>query len=300
MKISSFIHFAGFGLKTILLRKKEPILGTVIVTDKCNLKCRHCSVNNITAVVHPYEQIRREMQLLYNMGVRILFFCGGETFLWRDGTHTLRTLVADAKEMGFLLVNVVTNGTYPINLPEADLILLSLDGDKDRHNAIRGDTYDTIMENIENASSDNICFYMAVNQINKDTVRDVCIAARDTKNVRAVSFNFHTPYPDTKNLALSKEEKAECCRVISKMIKEGVPVFNLRSAFPYLINNSFPTPCYQCVVIENGKLSTCGRCIEIPGLCKECGYFFVAEYTLLFRGNPRIILEMLMTYLKYI
>lgn len=238
--------------------------------------------------------------MLYNMGVRILFFCGGETFLWRDGTHTLRTLVADAKEMGFLLVNVVTNGTYPINLPEADLILLSLDGDKDRHNAIRGDTYDTIMENIENASSDNICFYMAVNQINKDTVRDVCIAARDTKNVRAVSFNFHTPYPDTKNLALSKEEKAECCRVISKMIKEGVPVFNLRSAFPYLINNSFPTPCYQCVVIENGKLSTCGRCIEIPGLCKECGYFFVAEYTLLFRGNPRIILEMLMTYLKYI
>lgn len=300
MKISSFIHFAGFGLKTILLRKKEPILGTVIVTDKCNLKCRHCSVNNITAVVHPYEQIRREMQLLYNMGVRILFFCGGETFLWRDGTHTLRTLVADAKEMGFLLVNVVTNGTYPIDLPEADLILLSLDGDKDRHNAIRGDTYDTIMENIENASSDNICFYMAVNQINKDTVRDVCIAARDTKNVRAVSFNFHTPYPDTKNLALSKEEKAECCRVISKMIKESVPVFNLRSAFPYLINNSFPTPCYQCVVIENGKLSTCGRCIEIPGLCKECGYFFVAEYTLLFRGNPRIILEMLMTYLKYI
>ncbi|MEY8284190.1 radical SAM protein [Lachnospiraceae bacterium 50-23] len=300
MKISSFIHFAGFGLKTILLRKKEPILGTVIVTDKCNLKCRHCSVNNITAVVHPYEQIRREMQLLYNMGVRILFFCGGETFLWRDGTHTLRTLVADAKEMGFLLVNVVTNGTYPIDLPEADLILLSLDGDKDRHNAIRGDTYDTIMENIENASSDNICFYMAVNQINKDTVRDVCIATRDTKNVWAVSFNFHTPYPDTKNLALSKEEKAECCRVISKMIKEGVPVFNLRSAFPYLINNSFPTPCYQCVVIENGKLSTCGRCIEIPGLCKECGYFFVAEYTLLFRGNPRIILEMLMTYLKYI
>ena len=24
------------------------------------------------------------------MGVRILFFCGGETFLWRDGERTLR------------------------------------------------------------------------------------------------------------------------------------------------------------------------------------------------------------------
>ena len=56
----------------------------------------------------------------------------------------------------------------------------------------------------------------------------------------------------------------------------------------------------QCVVIENGKLSTCGRCIEVSGLCDQCGYFFVAEYTLLFRGNPKIIFEMLRTYLKYI
>ena len=33
MKPSSFLHFAAFGVKTILLRKKEPILGTVILTD---------------------------------------------------------------------------------------------------------------------------------------------------------------------------------------------------------------------------------------------------------------------------
>lgn len=300
MKFSSFMYFAGFGIKTILCRKREPVLGTVIVTDKCNLNCRHCSVNNLTAAVHPYAQIRDEMRRLYDKGVRILFFCGGETFLWRDGERTLRDLVIAAKKMGFLIVNVVTNGTFPIDLPEADLILLSLDGDRDRHNAIRGDTYDAIMENIRNATSDNICFYMAINQINKDAVGDVCITARDTDHVRAVSFNFHTPYPDTKELALSREDKARCCEVITRMRKEGAPIFNLRSAFPYLINNSFPTPCFQCVVMENGKISTCGRCIDVPGLCKECGYFFVAEYTLLFRGNPKVILEMLGTYLKYI
>ena len=90
MKLSSFFHFAAFGVKTILLRKKSPILGTVILTDKCNLHCKHCSVNNITAIVHPYEQIWQEMQRLYDMGVRILFFCGGETFLWKDGERTLR------------------------------------------------------------------------------------------------------------------------------------------------------------------------------------------------------------------
>lgn len=300
MKISSFLRFATFGIKTIITRGKSPILGTIIVTDKCNLHCKHCSVNNLTAVVHPYDQIKGEMLELYNMGIRILFFCGGETFLWRDGEKTLRDLVVEAKDMGFLIVNVVTNGTFPIDIPEADLILLSLDGDREHHNIIRGDTYDTIMKNIENATADNICFYMAINQINKDYVRDVCITARDTKNVRAVSFNFHTPYPNTRELALSREDKAECCRVIEKMMKEGAPIFNLKSAFPYLINNSFPTPCHQCVVMENGKLSICGRCIDVPGLCDECGYFFVAEYTLLFRGNLKIIFEMLTTYLRYI
>lgn len=283
-----------------MLRKKEPILGTVILTDKCNLKCRHCSVNNITAVIHPYRQIREEMKRLYDMGVRILFFCGGETFLWKDAGKQLRDLVVEAKQMGFLIVNVVTNGTFPIDLPEADLILLSLDGDQERHNKVRGNTFDIIMENIRNATADNICFYMAINQINKDAVREVCLLAKQTPNVRAVSFNFHTPYPDTAELALSREEKADCCAVIAQMMKEGAPVFNLKSAFPYLIDNRFPTPCHQCVVMENGKLSTCGRCIDIPGLCEKCGYFFVAEYTLLFRGNIKIILEMLRTYLKYV
>ena len=300
MKVSSFFYLAGFAVKAIVFRKKNPILGTVIVTDKCNLSCRHCSVNNITAVIYPYEQIQDEMRRLYGMGVRILFFCGGETFLWQDRGKTLRDLVIEAKKMGFLIVNTVTNGTYPIDLPEADLILLSLDGDRERHNAIRGDTYDSIMENIKNATADNICFYMAINQINKDTVRDVCLAARDTKNVRAVSFNFHTPYPDTRELALTRREKAECCKAISRMIEEGAPVFNLKSAFPYLIDNRFPTPCHQCVVIENGKVSTCGRCIDVPGLCGECGYFFAAEYTLIFKGKLNVIFEMLRTYLKYI
>ena len=298
MKLSSFIHFATFGVRTILFKEKKPILGTIIVTDKCNLSCKHCSVNNITAVVHPYTQMRKEMQQLYDMGVRILFFCGGETFLWRDGEKTIRDLVIEAKEMGFLIVNVVTNGTYPIDLPEADLILLSLDGDRERHNIIRGDTYDKIMENIAHATADNICFYMAVNQINKEQIAHVCRTARDTKNVRAVSFNFHTPYPDTKELALSVEEKTKCCETIVEMMKEGAPVFNLKSAFPYLIHNNFPTPCYQCVVMENGKLSICGRCVDVPGLCEKCGYFFVAEYTLLFRGNLKIIFEMLKTYLN--
>lgn len=300
MKLKDFIYFSAFGVSTVLFKRKKPILGTIILTDKCNLSCKHCAVNNITAVIHPYNQIRKEMTMLYKMGIRILFFCGGETFLWMSEGKVLRDLVIEAKEMGFLIINVVTNGTFPIDLPEADLILLSLDGGREAHNSIRGDTFDTIMNNIKEAASSNICLYMAVNQLNKHDVSSVCEIAKCEENIKAVSFNFHTPYPGTETLSLSIEEKQQICDLLSQKIREGYPVFNLQSAFPYIINNSFPTPCRQCVVLENGKLSVCGRCIDVPGLCDKCGYFFAAEYALVFKGNIRVIIDMLRTYLKYI
>lgn len=215
--------------------------------------------------------------------------------MWQDQGKGLRDLVIEAKNMGFLIVNIVTNGTFPLNLPEADLILLSLDGNREKHNLIRGNTYDTIMQNIATSAADNICLYMAINQLNKETILDVCQTAQDKPNIRAVSFNFHTPYPDTAALSLTKQDKENCCTVITEAIKSGYPVFNLPSAFPYLIDNSFSTPCHQCVVMENGRLSICGRCIDVPDLCQKCGYFFAAEYVLLFQGNVRIIIEMLTT-----
>lgn len=300
MKLSSLVKFSAFGLKTIIFRRKKPILGTIILTDKCNLSCKHCAVNNITAVIHPYKQIKREMQSLYEMGIRILFFCGGETFLWQDNDKNLRDLVIEAKEMGFLIVNVVTNGTFPLDLPEADLILLSLDGGRENHNLIRGDTYDLILYNIRKATADNICLYMAINQINKQDIRQICNVAQSESNIRAVSFNFHTPYPGTEELKLSVADKEECCWGIKNLMQQGYPIFNLISAFPYLIRNNFKTPCHQCVVMENGKLSVCGRCVDIPGLCEQCGYFFAAEYSLVFNGKIRVIWDMLCTYLKYI
>lgn len=300
MKLSSLIRFSLFGISTILFHRKKAILGTIIVTDQCNLSCKHCSVNNLTGVIHPYRQIKSEMELLYQQGIRILFFCGGETFLWKDGDKNIRDLVIEARSMGFLIVNVVTNGTFKIDLPEADLILLSLDGDKEKHNFIRDDTYDTIMGNIDSATSDNICLYMAINQINKNMIESVCKVAKKKEKIRAVSFNFHTPYPDTEDLELSSLEKEQCCKEIERMMKEGYPIFNLKSAFSHLINNTFPTPCYQCVVMENGKQSICGRCVDVPGLCEKCGYFFAAEYALIFKGNIHVILEMLKTYLRYI
>lgn len=300
MKLLFVIKLSWQGLSTIVFRRKKPLIASIIITDKCNLSCRHCAVGNITGLIYPHLQIQAEMQKLFSQGIRILLLYGGEPFLWEDNGITLRDLVIEAKQMGFLVVSVVTNGTLGLDLPEADLLLVSIDGSRGRHNEIRGDTYDKIIENIKASSNDKICLYMAVNQINKDDIEEVCKTAESTRNICAVSFNFHTPYPGTEDLKLSRDDKRECCSRIEKMMELGYPVLNVRSAFPYIADNTFPTPCRQCVIMENNQQWTCGRCIDIEGLCDECGYFFAAEFSLLFGGNIKVIWDMLRTYGRYI
>lgn len=300
MKATSFMKLAAACSKTVVFGRKDHLIGSVIITDRCNLSCRHCAVHNITSVIYPYQQVRRDIQKLYDQGVRILFFFGGEPFLWSDSGRTLRNFADEAKDMGFVLVSAVTNGTFPIDLPGADMVLVSLDGGREKHNEIRGETYDTVIENIRGSASPNICLYMAINQINKGEIAEVCRIAVEEDNVCAVSFNFHTPYPGTEELSLSQNEKALCLKEIESMMDSGIPVLNLRSAFPYIARNDFPVPCYQCTIIEDGRQFVCGRCIEIPDLCSKCGYMFAAEYSLVFQGKLKVIFDMMRTYMKFI
>lgn len=300
MKLSHFIYLSTFGLKTILLKQRKPILGTIILTDYCNLKCQHCAVNNINKVIYPYSAILEEMQQLYDEGIRIIFFCGGETLLWRDEDKDIRFLIKKAKEIGFYIVNIVTNGTIDLDIPEADTILLSIDGARETHNQIRGDTFDTILQQIDRACTGNICIYMAINQLNYKEIERVSELAKENPNIKAISFNFHTPYPGTEKLALTKLQKQETVATIKQLITKGYPIFNLKTGLDAYLSNNWQRPCWQCVVIENGRRSACGRCIEVKGLCNECGYLFAIEFSQLFSGNIKVIFEMFKTYLRYV
>lgn len=300
MKLKSFIEFSTYGLKTIFLKNTNPILATIILTDYCNLTCKHCAVNNINKIIHPYEDIKEEMLKLYDEGIRILFFCGGETLLWEDEGKTAKDLIKEAKEIGFELVNIVTNGTIDLDIKEADIIFLSIDGTKENHNCIRGNTFDTILQNVEKANESNICVYMAINKRNYKDIKGLCELVKNNKNLKSISFNFHTPYEGTEDLSLSKEQKFEVVNTIKQLIKDGYPIFNLYSALDYYLDNNWNRPCKKCLVLENKKRFVCGRCVEIDGLCNECGYLFAVEFSLLFSGNPKIIYETLKTYLKFV
>lgn len=84
MKLRQFLQLAYFGITTVLLGRKGPLMGSVILTDRCNLSCRHCAVGNITSVIYPYSQVKADLIKIHSEGIRILFLYGGEPFMWQE------------------------------------------------------------------------------------------------------------------------------------------------------------------------------------------------------------------------
>ncbi len=287
-------------VETLAGRRSSPLVGSIILTDRCNLACLHCAVANIRKVDYPLPRVRADLANLRAQGVRVLFLYGGEPFLWHDGDFSLRDLVIEARRLGFVWIGVVTNGTRGVDLPQADRILVSLDGCREHHNQIRGNNYDRVLAGITASTTANIVLYMAVNRINQDDIEQVCHLAARLPTVRAVSFNLHTPYPGTEDLTLTRQERRDCCQRIEALIDRGLPVMNLKAALPFVAENTFAAPCRQCVVVEDGRQWVCGRCADVPGLCAQCGFLFAAELSLLFAGNRAVLRDAIGTYGRYL
>ncbi len=300
MTPTHYLRLGAFGLGSILFRRAAPILGTIIIGDRCNLQCAHCAVANNRRSLASAAQIRRDLALLRARGVRILFFCGGETTLWQDGAIKLEDLIAEAKTMGFFSVQVVTNGTLRTHIPGADLVFLSLDGTEAVHDRIRGSgTWSRVRANLAEHPGRNIVVYTAVNTWNLADLRPLAEFVRSHPALRCISFNFHTPYAGTEQLALDAAGRLRAVETIRALIHEGYPIFNLEIALDRWLRNDWRRPCAQCLVVEDGQVSTCGRCVHLDGLCRDCGYLFAVEFSLLFSGNLRAIAQMIRTYPRY-
>ncbi|HEY3267716.1 MAG TPA: radical SAM protein [Armatimonadota bacterium] len=286
-------------LRGVTVQRSLPLAGTVILTDACNLHCRHCGVSNIRRRMAEYPEVRRVMERYREQGIGVLFFAGGEPTLWRGEGRGLDDLCREAKEMGFALAIVVTNGTVTLNLPHPDLVFLSIDGTPPTHDAIRGETFAAIMANLDAAPPGlNVCLFAAINNLNYREVEALAALAYEHPRIRSISYNLHTPHPGTEGLALAPDQRREAVAAIIRAIDAGYPVMNLRPALEEQLAGGHHEPCRQHIVWEEGRWFTCGRCSESPRLCDQWGYLFASEMAWIVRGGPAALLAAARTYAR--
>jgi radical SAM protein with 4Fe4S-binding SPASM domain len=97
---------ALFLIAELQARVDHPLMATIELTHRCNLRCVHCYVERDQAAGPPTEVVKRWLRELDAFGVLFVTFTGGEITTRPDWLELTRY----ARELGFA-VRLKTNGT---------------------------------------------------------------------------------------------------------------------------------------------------------------------------------------------
>lgn len=280
--------------------RKSPLVDTVVLFYRCNLRCRHCAIAD-TLAAHPerditvsFENAVKELKARYEEGARIAYFEGGETTLWQDGDKDLGSLIDAAHEIGYYNVGYTTNGTTGRIYTNSDVISVSLDGPKEVHDLIRGEgVYDKLMETLANLKfSGSVYANCVLQRDNLDRIEETAKVVKDNPRLTGIIFNFLTPPP--YEITPNAEERKKAVEEIERLMKEGYPILNSKKGLKLLAEEDWDSRCPR--YISSFALPDGSQKFGCPSTgtdsCKHCGYAAVREYYLIGRGNLGTIAEL--------
>lgn len=223
------------------------------------------------------------MDALYEQGVRIVIFEGGEPFLWRDEDYTIKDVVSEAKKL-FFSIGITTNGTFPIEAG-ADVIWVSIDGLKETHDRLRCGSYDNVITNIKASSHPRIYAHITINSINWKEIPELVQFL--TPLVKGVTIQFHYPYKEgEKDLSLTPDKRQKVLNDLIQLKKQGLPVANSFTCLNALKNNTWKCHPWMIASVEPDGIITHGCYVKNRGeiSCDKCGFSAHTEISLAYSG----------------
>jgi MoaA/NifB/PqqE/SkfB family radical SAM enzyme len=238
--LSQYIYLGQWFFRARFFGRTAPLQTVLFITDKCNLRCKHCSVYGSAGnKQRTFEDIVADMKYSYKLGSRFIDLEGGEPTLWKEGDRTINDIIDAAMETGFFSVTVTTNAQQDFSWIRPQSIWVSMDGVGEYHDRIRGEgTFARLEKNIQQSGFKHICVNMVVNPLNCDSLDAAMEYAKNTPAIEQISINFHTPYPGTEYLMLPPEKKAQLIDKVLEYKKKGYPIMNSRSGLKLMKRNA--------------------------------------------------------------
>lgn len=244
---------------------------TIDVTSKCNLRCKHCRVNEIEYDM-PLEEIKTAFKKLSDFKPRGVFISGGEPLIRED----IVDIVKESKKLAPVTVlntnSLLLTEKKLKDLIEAGLnyIQVSVDGIEEQHDYIRGKgTYRKTIEKLKmiNKYSDKIKLHISsvVSLKNIDYMEEFArqILEVEKINVQILGFKRFIPNNVLKDTAsLGREGLKKLYDNLNKLQKKykrkttiasDMPmknVFNEKKAFEVL--KKYNMQCVGCSAGVNG------------------------------------------------
>ena len=291
MKLSQMFYLANWFFGARVLWRKRPLQTVLFISDKCNLKCKHCSVYaKADPHIMTYEEIRGELEYAYRLGSRFVDFEGGEVMIWRDGDYRIDDVIDLAREVGFFSATITTNAQLPFRGSHADSIWVSLDGYGKYHEMIRGEgTFARLEKNIAECGHPHLSVNMVVNKYNWESVAETIKYVKNNLAIESISINFYTPFPDAENLMITREQREEVIDTVIRMKREGYPIMNSISGLRLMKHNRFKRRCWVTnFIYADHKRANCAG--EELGICRDCGLCMAGEMNAVFNFCPDTIL----------
>ena len=316
--LSHYVYLAQWFVRARFLGHKAPLQTVLFITDKCNLRCKHCSVYGSAGYKQrSFEDIVADMRYSYELGSRFIDLEGGEPTLWKEAKgekaphdtsvvgdpaeakgeyYTINDLIDAALEIGFFSITVTTNAQQDFSWIRPQSIWVSMDGVGEYHDRVRGEgSFARLEENIRNSGFKHICVNMVVNSLNYESLDAAMEYAKNNPAIEQISINFHTPYPGTEYLMLPPEKKAEIIDKVLAYKKKGYPIMNSRSGLKLMKRNALGEielgkECFVTnFIYTDGSRSLClGYGTE---QCRVCGFCMAGEMASVFHFRPDTILS---------
>lgn len=173
--------------KLLITGLPSPIGISIDITNKCNLKCKHCYFQRENykeelddgAWMNKLKSIKKRYKSILQAS-----WCGGEPLLRKE-------LVEKGIKL-FRYNIIITNGILPLPKWPDCVFKVSVDGTKQFHEEIRGNgTYDKIKQNI-NRKDIKIEIACILNRLNYRSIREM-INEWSKTYVRGIHFGFYSP-----------------------------------------------------------------------------------------------------------
>lgn len=251
-------------------------LGIVVleITNKCNLKCIHCSVNyeNLQDDLNLHEWIQI-LNKLKRFKPNKIVISGGEPFLYNEFFDLLKHITKNFSNVGLTSNGTLINQDICQQIKNIGLneIQISIDGTREIHNVIRGKgNYEKSIETIKLLKNNGFrVFSMTVlSKINFHLFEKIIMELFELK-IDKIGFERFTPIGRGKELnnnCLTKEDLNNIYEKYKNLKKTYPVIFNdpLFNLVPTKNNLYFPTDgCLaginNFVIGNNGDLKVCTR-----------------------------------------
>lgn len=185
------------------------------ITNKCNLKCKHCYLGKLDGFELPFEKADEIADTIINSNVMEVTISGGECLTYKGIEKIIKKLLingikVDVFTNALLLKNVLDKIDSDILNKSALLFYVSVDGLKSSHEQIRGkDIFDKTIENIKYAIEKGypVVTNTVINKINYCDIMDMIVLLKQmgVKDVQLSNLIVQGSADNSMKISLSEQ-----------------------------------------------------------------------------------------------